>query len=273
MRLLTVWLVSFLLAACVKPADRDPSPPQNTPVMGADGKSADEENPGDEWEAPEAPPVRLSGDPRPTGQNDLVIAPGTRLPVTVVHIVDADTVTVETKDTPPRTFKLRLAGINAPECHKERKRTARGKMSASCKSDDEAHGHASYLHLKKLLDGKAITLTCKNLPGSSICEQDRYRRLLATLWDGAVDVNRKLLEDGMAMAFTKYPHDDRAAYREAELAARAARRGLWALARDVPGVLSLMSQKTRSWYRKHDELCRNAMQAAGLPAKLPTKGN
>jgi endonuclease YncB( thermonuclease family) len=241
MRLLTVWLVSLLLAACVKPADRDPA----------------------------EPPAKLAGDLRPAGKNDLVIAPGTRLPVTVVHIVDADTVTVETKETAPRTFKLRLAGINAPECHKERRRTARGKQSASCKSDDEAHGHASYLHLKKLLDGKSITLTCKTVRGSSICEQDRYRRLLATLWDGTVDVNKKMLEDGMAMAFTKYPHDDRAAYCTAELAARAARRGLWALARDVPGVLSLMSQKTRAWYKKHDESCKAAM----LAAQTPTKGN
>jgi endonuclease YncB( thermonuclease family) len=257
MRLLIVWLVPLLLVACVKPVDREPSP---APVV-QDEAPVDEKS-GDEWETPAEPKGKLSGDPRPAGLHDLVIPAGTRLPVNVIHVVDADTVNIETREAVPRTFKLRLAGINAPECHKKRRRTERGKASSACASDDEAHGHASYLHLKKLLQGKSIHLTCKLVRGSSVCEQDRYRRLLATLWDGTVDVNRKMLEDGMAMAFTKYPHDDRAAYCEAELAARAARRGLWALARDVPGVLSLMSQKTRTWYKKHDDLCNAASEAA-----------
>jgi endonuclease YncB( thermonuclease family) len=256
----------LLLAACVKPVYREPAP---APTI--HDEAAADEKPGDEWEAPVEPPAKLSGDLGPAGKHDVVIAPGTRMPVTVIHIVDADTVTVESKETPPRPFKLRLAGINAPECHKERRRTARGKQSASCVSDDEAHGHASFLHLKKLLSGKTIELTCKNVRGSSVCEMDRYRRLLGTLWDGAVDVNKKMLEDGMAMAFTKYPHDDRAAYCEAELAARAARRGLWALARDVPGVLSLMSQKTRTWYKKHDDLCKAASQTAKRAASQAAK--
>lgn len=266
MRLWSCCLVPLLLAtACVKPADREPS--RQAPVsdgMQAAGGGDQESKGGDDWEAP-APHEEKPG--RAPRKHDVVIAPGTRLPVTVIHVVDADTVTVETKEATPRVLKLRLAGINAPECHKQRKRTARGKMSAACVSDDEAHGHASYLHLKKLIDGKAVELTCKNLRGSSICEQDRYHRLLATIWDGATDVNKKLLEDGMAMAFTKYPHDDRASYCEAELAARAARRGLWKLAPDVAGVLSLMSQKTRAWYQKHDDLCRAAMKAAPRDAR------
>lgn len=247
-------------AACVKRADREPEPPS---AMQAPDR---EEPPSDEWEqAAPVPPESAAA--RLPGKKDLVIPAGTKIPVDVVHVVDGDTVTVQTLQKPARMFKVRMAGINAPECHKERRGTSKG-VSAACTSDDEGSGLAAYHSLRKLLAGKSIEMTCKTLPNSSICEQDRYGRLLATLWAAGEDVNRKMVEEGMAMAFTKYPHDGRASYCQAEFAARAARRGMWSLASTVEGVLSLMSQKTRHWYSQHDELCR-----AAIRTQAGTKGN
>ncbi len=190
------------------------------------------------------------------------IEPGKRMPVEVVHVIDADTVIVETKEKTPRTLRIRLAGINAPECHKERSRTTRGRTSSSCVKDDEAHGHAAFVYLKKAIHKKMVEIDCPREKGSSLCEMDHFSRLLGTIWLNGEDINRKLVAEGMAMAFTKYPHAERASYCQAEFEARKARKGLWSLAGDVPGVLSLMSAQTRKWYKKHDELCHAAIRNA-----------
>ncbi len=270
--LMLLVMSSSLATACVKRADGDPVPPPAANAMAAGmdamsaGESASGEPPSDEWETGE--PALPGETARIAGKNGLAIAPGSKVAVDVAHVVDGDTVTVKTRTRPERTFKVRMAGINAPECHKERRRTFRG-AGAACVSDDEAYGLSSYHFLKKrLASAKSVEMTCKTLPNSDVCEQDRYGRLLATLWADGEDVNRRMVEEGMAMAFTKYPHAERASYCRAEFEARAARRGVWSLAPTVDGVLSLMSQKTRAWYRQHDELCRTAIRG-----ETGTKGN
>lgn len=247
-------VVAHIFAACIKRVN------QESEVGGF--VSIQEDPPTNEWEQePPLPSAPKTASGRLPRKNDLVIASGTKLPMEVVHVVDGDTVTVSTRTKPARVFKVRLAGINAPECHKERRRTSR-KVSAACVSDDEGHGLAAYSFLKKTLSAaKSVEMTCKTLPHSSICEKDRYGRLLATLWGDGEDVNRKMVEEGMAMAFTKYPHEERASYCKAEFDARRARRGMWALAPTVDQVLALMSQKTRQWYRQHDDLCQSAIRA------------
>jgi endonuclease YncB( thermonuclease family) len=74
------------------------------------------------------------------------------------------------------------------------------------------------------------------------------------------DIGVRLLRAGGGMAYTKYPHPHLARYCRAELQARRARRGLWALG-PPKKVLSKMSRKTRRWYRKHDKICQKHLSA------------
>ena len=63
-------------------------------------------------------------------------------------------------------------------------------------------------------------------------KRDKYGRTLARLEIGGRDVNRQMVEDGLAWHYTQYDHDQR--LDAAERDARAAKRGLWADAAPVP---------------------------------------
>jgi micrococcal nuclease len=58
-------------------------------------------------------------------------------------------------------------------------------------------------------------------------EQDRYDRLLASVFLGDTDINAKLVSEGHAWAFRRYMRKIDAALCRDEAAARTARRGLW----------------------------------------------
>ncbi len=187
----------------------------------------------------------------------VIIAPGTKLQGEVVHVVDGDT--LHLKYGPEgRVIKARLAGINTPECHKQRVRTSDGRASAACTGDDEAGGLAAYTFLKKRVEGRTVHFDC--VRKGDRCEAGRFGRPLVTVFVGDTDVNQELLAEGHGFSFTKYPSQKRARYCTVELAARKAGKGLWKLGDKVDDALALMSAKTRRWYKKHDALCLEAMK-------------
>jgi micrococcal nuclease len=114
--------------------------------------------------------------------------------VQAVH--DGDTVTC--LDEGGRAVKIRLVGIDAPEY-------------------DQPHGAAARAALAAKV-GAAVRVEGRS--------RDQHGRLLATLWNGDVDVNRAMVADGWAWEFGGFAADDDLA--AAEEAARRARRGLWA---------------------------------------------
>lgn len=98
--------------------------------------------------------------------------------------------------------RIRLKGMDAPELAQT---CTRGGAIYPC-------GREARDVLARLVDGHAVSCESR--------ERDRYERALATCVAGGVELNRAMVEAGWAVS-----HGD---YREAEAAARRAKRGLWA---------------------------------------------
>jgi micrococcal nuclease len=127
-------------------------------------------------------------------------------PVTVVRVVDGDTVRVSTGET------LRLIGVDTPE-------TVDPRAPVQCFGREaSARAHA-------LLDGAWVRLEYDPTQG----RRDRYGRTLAYLWlaDGRL-YNETIIAEGYAHEYTyAIPYRYRDRFRAAERAARDAGRGLW----------------------------------------------
>ena len=126
----------------------------------------------------------------------------------VIVVVDGDTVLFKPEHyrAASRAFlKIRLADIDAPE-------------------QDQPHGDAATRALTDLVLRKQVEI--------DTVATDTYGRKVAQLRVGALAVNRELVRQGHAWAFTRYRRNPEltAAQREARLA----RRGLWADAAPVP---------------------------------------
>lgn len=120
----------------------------------------------------------------------------------VVGIADGDTVTI--LDGLDRQYKVRLAGIDAPE---------RG----------QPFGQRSKQQLSECAFGKTA-----NVEGNKV---DRYGRLVGKVHVNGVDCNLRQVEQGLAWHYKQYvleqPPADRTQYDAAEAAARRERLGLW----------------------------------------------
>lgn len=127
----------------------------------------------------------------------------------VVGVTDGDTVTVLS----PRSeqFKVRLAGIDAPEKKQDFGQRAKEKMSA-------------------LVFGKPVTVEWQ--------KRDRYGRLVGKVLVGGSDAGLQLVLAGLAWHYKAYakeqPLGDQESYSAAESLARAKRRGLWVSSEVLP---------------------------------------
>jgi endonuclease YncB( thermonuclease family) len=122
-----------------------------------------------------------------------------KLSARVVGVHDGDTLTALTDDK--RQLKVRLHGIDAPE-----------------------FGQASKRALSDLVFGKQVTL---HMTGT-----DRYKRTLAHVTVGDIEVAAQMIVTGHAWHYSRYDHTP--SLDAAERNARAAMRGLWADAEPVP---------------------------------------
>jgi len=148
-------------------------------------------------------------------------APAAELHARVVGVADGDTITVV--DASHEKYKVRLAGIDAPE-------------------KGQAWGDAARRNLAALVFGKPVTVLWH--------ERDRYGRLVGRV-DLALpgtcgkpdcasveDVGLAQVESGLAWHYRQYEREqtpeDRRRYAAAEQEARAKREGLWRDAHPVP---------------------------------------
>ena len=102
-----------------------------------------------------------------------------------IKVVDADTIILNKE-------KIRLHGIDAPETEQ------------SCYIEEEAWpcGKKATEHLKKLLEGVSTpSLLCK------VSSKDRYGRSIAVCYVGEININRNLVENGWALAYSEYSKD------------------------------------------------------------------
>lgn len=122
----------------------------------------------------------------------------------VTHVYDGDT--VELKNTEGR-FKLRLAGIDAPE-------------------RNQAYGQKSRRALAKLCKSDKVVVTAQ------ILGTDKYNRSLGNLQCDHVDAGLHLVEQGLAWHYAK--HSNNVSTQNAELVARQKKRGLWKDKKPMP---------------------------------------
>jgi endonuclease YncB( thermonuclease family) len=127
----------------------------------------------------------------------------------VVGIADGDTVTV--LDASKIEYKIRLAGIDAPE-------------------KAQAFGNRSKEHLSGLVYGKSVTVDWN--------KKDAYGRTVGKILVAGTDANLAQIQAGMAWHYKKYQNEqsssDRASYSQAEDSARTHRTGLWADPNPIP---------------------------------------
>jgi endonuclease YncB( thermonuclease family) len=120
----------------------------------------------------------------------------------VIGVADGDTITI--LDALKRQHKIRLSGIDAPE-------------------GDQAFGQRSKQTLSDCAFGKEATVEGD--------KTDRYGRAVGRVVVAGADCNLRRVELGMAWHYVKYagerPASESKAYAAAEVAARAAKRGLW----------------------------------------------
>ncbi len=119
----------------------------------------------------------------------------------VVGVSDGDTITVLVDKTP---YKIRLAGIDAPESR-------------------QAFGQASKQHLSALVYKKPVTVLWD--------KKDRYGRTIGKVMVDGTDACLEQIKAGFAWHYKRYaseqPAQDRADYAAAEDRAKGERIGLW----------------------------------------------
>lgn len=119
-------------------------------------------------------------------------------PARVIRVVDGDTFIIE------NGARVRVIGINAPEMK-------------------TPYGQPAKEHLISLIDGKMVDLQ----PDHISADKDVYGRLLRYVYLEGVDINKKMVSDGYAIAFLKYPFDKEAEYKAEEGKAKSASLGIW----------------------------------------------
>lgn len=127
---------------------------------------------------------------------------------TVVRVVDGDTIVVGPNE------KVRLIGVDTPE-------TVHPKKSVECFGKDAKE------FTRRVVEGKTIRLILDEV-NKSRQHKDRYRRTLAYVYleDGTM-LNRELIRQGYAHAYTRFPFRYLVEFRELERAARTENVGLW----------------------------------------------
>lgn len=120
----------------------------------------------------------------------------------VVGVTDGDTITV--LDQSNRQFKIRFAGIDAPE-------------------KAQPFGQRAKEHLSSLVFSKVVIVETE--------KEDRYGRTVGKVLLDGRDINLAMVVAGLAWHYKKYQFEqspeDRLLYDSAENEARAIRRGLW----------------------------------------------
>jgi len=130
----------------------------------------------------------------------------------VRSVFDGDTILLTTREE--RRLKVRLYGIDAPETRKP----DRG---------GQRFGDISRRTLMYKIMGRRVT--------AEIIDRDEYKRAVAVIRFAGRDINREMVEEGLAWAYRRYLEGAYASeYIGAENLARSHRAGLWREANPQP---------------------------------------
>ncbi len=138
--------------------------------------------------------------------------------VKIVKVIDGDTFILENGE------RVRLLGIDTPEKWDSNKLNTDAERSKKDKEVIKNLGVLASLYSDSILSGKYVKLVMD----STNSDRDKYKRLLryAYLENGEL-FNLKIIQDGYAYAYTRFPIIYLEQFREAEKEARENKRGLW----------------------------------------------
>lgn len=166
----------------------------------------------------------------------------------VSHVIDGDTMELRLADD--SVVRVRLRGIDTPECHK-----ARIDGAAHCipSPEGERFGYEAYQALSSLVGDSRVRVACEMVDGD--CRTDLYGRYLAwiLLERSYVDVAEVLVAGGYAWPYFPMEAASTLTYCAAEDEAMTAGRGMWAEGVDV--ALANMSADKRRWYGRRELAC------------------
>lgn len=136
----------------------------------------------------------------------------------VTKVIDGDTFEIEIGE------KVRLLGIDTPEKWDSGKMDKDSERSGKDKNIIKKLGALASDYTERLLLNQKVRLVAD----STNSDKDRYDRLLryAYLEDGTF-FNLKIIQDGYAYAYTKYPVIFMEDFLQAQKEARENNRGLW----------------------------------------------
>jgi len=136
----------------------------------------------------------------------------------VTKVIDGDTFEIETGE------KVRLLGIDTPEKWNSSKLDKDSERSGKDKEVIKKLGALASEYTENMLLNKKVVL----IPDSTNSDKDRYGRLLryAYLEDGTF-FNLRIIQDGYAYAYTKYPIIYQTEFLEAQRQAIENSLGLW----------------------------------------------
>lgn len=136
------------------------------------------------------------------------VAPAFSFTGQVVGVLDGDTIEVlPSEGLHNKTKRVRLHGIDCPE-------------------KKQAFGNRAKQAMSALVFAKSVTVESRG--------QDKYKRIVGVvLLSDGTNVNRELVAQGWCWHYEKYAPDD-LVLAVLELAARSAKKGLWADTRPLP---------------------------------------
>lgn len=115
-----------------------------------------------------------------------------------IKVVDGDSIFIDKRE-------IRLSGIDAPEYHQ------------LCYDENGQEYECGQEALKALRQLAGPDLQCKTLV------RDRYKREVAVCESNGININKKMVEIGWAVAYKRYTND----YDQAEKEAKKKKRGIW----------------------------------------------
>ena len=115
-----------------------------------------------------------------------------------VKVIDGDSILLNNNE-------IRLSGIDAPE-YKQ--------MCYNAKNKEYPCGKLATQFLKKLAGDD---IKCK------FVAKDKYKRYVSVCHSRGININEKMVEEGWAVAYTRYTQE----YRKAEKQAKKAKKGIW----------------------------------------------
>jgi micrococcal nuclease len=150
--------------------------------------------------------------------NDAKLVSDTKEVLTVKRVVDGDTFLLSNGE------RVRLLGIDTPEKYESKKLDKDVEATKQDKKTIKKLGQLASDYVKELAEGKKVIL--EREPNYE--DKDRYGRLLRWVYleDGTF-INGKIVKDGYAQVYEKFPVSKLEELRKYQKEARENKRGLW----------------------------------------------